>query len=204
MSYDLVLEGGRAVDVNAWITALARMGLRCRFADGFDPITHEGWVPLRCEIASGQEIPAAEEFSADSDALGFEMWLAAIAPDADPAAVARRRARLSARIRFLGAQSAPAVLVERAERELASLETPEKLVQRATIRVPSDSPPGCYVAAIYAAAAYAAAFDATMADSMPSDTMPEGGRWAGAEALEAAPKLAALRVREVREEAAPR
>jgi len=93
MSFDLHVEGGRWVALDAWCAGAAVFGAELALHAGIDLVTHHGWLPVRLRVVRADAFPRAGEYvAAGPFRAGFKLMLYVLPPDAPAEAIARRLA----------------------------------------------------------------------------------------------------------------
>lgn len=189
MSYEVLVEGGTAIRIDTWLSALRELGLACDFPPGFVPTAFLGWLAVRLEILDDNLFIGSGRLQVMGPLrVGFSFEVSVPAPDTRPEDLRAHLEARSSRLKRLESSNAPAAQqererkrVERAKDLLAKKPSSEKA--RIVFRVPAKSAAADYVGAIFCAGALAQATGGRLVD-----TWAEAG-WSGETIAAAAPRM---------------
>lgn len=189
MSYDVLVEGGGAIEADAWVAGARELGVAFEFPPAFVPVAWLGWLPVRLEILDLTLFDRAGELAALGPlraGFSFEVGI----PAADTPAIDLRAHMVAReeRLSRLESVAAPDPLLDkersrvlRARALLAGGAGPEPA--RVSFSVPARSTAADYVAAVFCAGALARATGARLVDTWA------GAGWSGDSILAAAPRM---------------
>jgi hypothetical protein len=189
MSYEVLVEGGSAIRVEAWTRALRDLGIACETPPGFVPITWLGWLAVRFEILDTTLFRRAPELAALGPLrVGFSFEVGVPSPETPTAELAALLSVRSGRLARLEATNAPAVAQEKERRRVEHVRAliageADPTPARATFRVPARSAAADYIAAVFCAGGLARATEGRLLD-----TWGDAG-WSGDSILAAAPRM---------------
>jgi hypothetical protein len=189
MSYEVLVEGGSAINVDAWTSAMAEMGIHCQMPPGFVPVTWLGWLAVKIEIVDTTLFPRAADLKAmGALRVGFSFEVRVPSPDTPASELATLLSVRSARLARLETTNAPSIAQEkerqRVEHVRALLAGDGRLEPaKVTFRVPAKSAAADYVGAVFCAGGLAIATGGRLLDTWAD------ARWSGESILAAAPRM---------------
>jgi hypothetical protein len=189
MSYDVLVEGGGAIQVGAWVAAARDLGVTCEFPADFVPVAWLGWLPVRMQVLDSTLFERAGDLAALGPLLvGFSFEVGAPAADTPAVELSAHMAARDERLARLVSVAAPEAVVEkerarvlRARALLAGGAGPEPA--HVTLSVPARSTAADYVAAVFCAGALAQSTGGRLVDTWA------GAGWSGDSIIAAAPRM---------------
>lgn len=189
MSYEVLVEGGSAIRVESWTSALRELGVACEMPPRFVPITSMGWLAVRLEILDATLFGKARELQALGPLrVGFSFEVVTPSPDTPAAELRTLLQTRESRLARLESANAPAVAQEKERRRVEHVRAliegqPVTELAKVTFRVPARSAAADYVAAVFCAGGLAMATEGRLIDTWAD------ARWSGDSILAAAPRM---------------